>query len=488
MKINDDRRKEKMSEVKDLLLQHEEKMRPVDERLKNISFRDVDTNAGMFLNQPLLALNVKIKDREDFENVLRTVEKMSLETTDSWKIFHDFPDRFLNKIIIPEYNRETGSGYYEYDCFKDKSIMDFALASKNFCYFKILEGGNVRHSALDYFLSSEHCPEILKSIRPDFFDLSMEMNDKFENWIKNLETIRDELNLNSLEFSSLVANSFSLVKKFNDIDLDKIKPSDIEELKELFYEENILERILAVKGIDKDVFDYCFSRNESINSLAFMHQVDILGVEQFKSQEIYYTLEEVLEYIGSRNDATDNPQMERMTNELIDFEDIPDEQDLDDYLFDKTYKQKKVIDKRYAYDIKSNNVITHSPRFLTAQKAIKKLVAVRGIPEEVTNELLNLGGTVLDERSFSQTTLLSEDNFNLNYLILSSEPPKEMNDLITNAYLAATFPAICPKIIDNINLGKAFNKYQSQSLEINKFFSNIYLDAGGSYEMLLNIK
>ena len=503
---------EKDSPVKELLKQHEEKMRPVDERLRDISFRDVDTNVGMFLNQPLLACDVKIEDKKDFENVLRTVEKISKDSNGYWKIFSNFYDDFFTKTVSPYFfktatweNHETmesplirAGDVSEYhgkifkNYFKDQDILDFTLASKAFCFAGKIKaparpadsprsrsGYPMPTNALNLIISADNCPDILKKLRPDLLSPQNLTLDYLNNWLDNLEKIRDDFRLSPLEFSSLTANSLFLT------DFRKFSFKEAELVQQFFYNEDILDRVLCLKGIDKDVFDVCLSKNFAFNITQTSKQFGLKGTEIYGTEavekELWHTFDAALThssaYSGTSTEKRNfKNQFERLHRELEYMS--PPQDSLVEYM---------TTEKINIYDKFSKNERTgkEEPRVIESRRAMLNFMPMLSLNKtaDIPVILSSAGGNTFDSASYDEK---NNEIFRIHSpapLVYLNPDDVSLNDknVRSRAILAATFPAIGQGIIDELKE----KKNNLISLDQVKTFEEIYLNCGGSYVMLL---
>ena len=105
----------------------------------------------------------------------------------------------------------------------------------------------------------------------------------FKKWENNLNKIREDFNLSTLDISSLVANS--LILDFSQRTLD----SEIDKIKEKVDKNDILEKILNIEGLDKKAFDYCFSKTFELAPQTALKQLKKFGFEAFREEELWQT-------------------------------------------------------------------------------------------------------------------------------------------------------------------------------------------------------
>ena len=480
--------REKENPIKELLQQHEEKMRAVDNRIKGISFRDVDTSVGMFLNQPLLALNVKIKDKEEFENVLRTVEKISQNKNEIWKIQSDFYDKFVENIILPNYFKFSETSKEYLNCFDDKNIMDFTISSHSFCYLDkvcIIIKEQLLYSTLKYIISSDKCPDILKNINPDFLSVKTPTASryfKFNQYIKSLEKVRDGFKLSPLEFSSLTANSLFINGFQNYPD------TSFKSLQKFLEENDVLNRITTLPGIDKNIFDMCYAKNFNYFSvLAGKEQAELFGrgilneklwksYDEIKYYSDFY-MDCIIEYVINAGKTLDNEEerFKEFYNNFINSINI-------DYIKSQLEEEEETINKQYCIENKDDTFI--KPKIVDSYDIVKNIESFKK-DLDIGTCLSQAGGNVIDKNSYSKepdSSNLFESK--LNFFQPLSHSFEDKNEIMTEAYLAAVFPSISESIIDKLLYKVKDDEILPETIQK---FNDYYLKAGGDYSVSVDL-
>ena len=361
--------------------------------------------------------------------------------------------------------------------FDNKELMDFTLSSKGFCYFsKLKVVPPKKHNALRLISLSPYCPEPLKKLNPEFLENKSNISASFKKWENNLNKIREDFNLSTLDISSLVANS--LILDFSHGTLD----SEINKIKEKVDKNDILEKILNIKGLDRRAFDYCFSKTFEFAPQTALKQLKKFGFEAFREEELWQTLHAASDFLdgmiaqSSSLNTTDFFQFKKDAENLSALI-KPIEARI------QSDRQRMLLenDNGFFKDETGKEFIV--PYIAAPEDALTKLLVLS--PDvDLSNPLIFSGGNTFDKNSFSQNPLLNKVyHSNIIFFNELDATLQTSASIFAAAYIAAAFPAIEKDIIKKI---KKNNQHLPIPYENLMKFANDYLSAGGSYNSIVS--
>ena len=461
--------KDKNEELTPLEKSREAEFKKVDEEFRAVSYQDTKSKIALFKNQLGVGLNfVSPKDKETLKNGLRYVELIYKDTKGPWitkgSFFSKDANLFIGKYLhdvqaLRPYtaNKQTNIIDFSQDRLlstEDKDITDFYISSHAFAVSfsgsSVNSLGHIEHIPLISSLATSNFAE------DSFKEFKIDNNqrttyDGFKSWMKNLEKLKDNYNLNEFEYSALVANSV-----FN-WSLESLNNFALES------KENLFKDILKNEKINKEYFDFALSHaitddyvvDEFVNdSLESHHLEQRTGKNRFK--------EFTLNLYNCLKNAELPLSLKSFYSEAIEarnrYSYIPKDQMPDNLPF----ASKEALEK-IENDIFKDGKVTVIP-FGVKHQVLTELIP-DGTIEEFTERMRKVGGLPSERKHVIYTC---------NHMPIS--------DVYSALFLSLAHPQVAPEILHAFikHSPDFYNDHEKHELNV-KRLKELYLQNGGSY-------